>query len=121
MTATLQEFLTESGLSSCPEGRGDTRPFRRPVGSLVSGKLFMHARVTQHLDKWVELSRHELWALCAMMHLTPGILNKNNDISNHHGGASAPLPRTSHSGGPSSAGSVLRKGLLTRNLIEWPH
>lgn len=96
------------------------RPFVRPIGSLVPGKLLMRARVTQHLDKWVELLRRELGALCAVIDapLTPGVPNKNNAISSHCGGASVPLPRTTHSGRSSS---VLRTGLLMQNLIQRPH
>lgn len=65
----------------------------------------MRTGVTQHLDKWVELLRCELGTLCAVIDapLTPGVPNKNNAISSHCGGASVPLPRTTHSS------SVLRK------------
>lgn len=74
----------------------------------MPGKLLMRTRVTQHLDKLVELLRRELGTLCAVIDapLTPGVPNKNNAISSHCGGASVPLPRTTHSGRSSS---VLRK------------
>lgn len=95
VTATLQEFLTKSGLSNCPAQRGVTKAFWKTHWQPVPGKLLTCARVIHHLDKWVAFSRRELGTLCAVIDtpLTPGIPNKKNAISSHCGGATAP-PRT---------------------------
>lgn len=92
----------------------------------MPGKRLTHARVTQHLDKLVALSRRDLGTLCAVIDapLTPGIPNKKNAISSHRGGVSVPPhpPELPAQDAQALQGeSVLRTGLLMQNLIQWPH